>query len=48
MPSTLRPNAFAKFITVKLFSGMTSEGTSDTRQTLNEIGGKGRNIKERL
>jgi len=37
VPSALRPNAFAKFITVKLFSSMMSEGTSDTRKPLSNI-----------
>ena len=36
VPSALRPNAFARFITVKLFSSMMSEGTSDTRQPLGD------------
>lgn len=32
----LRPNVFAKFITMQVLSGMMSECTSDTRQTLGE------------
>ena len=33
----LRPNAFAKFITMQSFSNAMSEGTSDTRKPLSEI-----------
>ena len=37
VPSALCPNAFAKFITVKLFSDTMSEGTSDARKPLSEM-----------
>ena len=37
MPTALRPNAFAKFITVKLFSGMTRKTLSEIARSFSKI-----------